>query len=156
VIPQALSAAWICWVWAESPKIPPPLRAPDGRVNPPEGRLNPPDGRVNDPDGRVNDPDGRAGSVMPAALRQVVTAGLLNSACPPWPPRPAPGAADEVGELDVGVAEVAEVLVDEPPPQAASTPANASRLATAPAFRVDVFIGKAFRDSMLRYSKASY
>jgi hypothetical protein len=118
-------------------------------VKPPEGRVNPPDGRVNDPEGRVNDPDGRAGRVMPAALRHVVTAGLLNSAWPPWAPRPAPGdAADEVGELDVGVAEVAEVLVDEPPPQAASTPANASRLATAPAFRVDVFIGKTLRESM--------
>jgi len=49
-------------------------------VNEPDGRLNDPEGRENDPEGRLNEPDGRAGSVIPAALRQVVTAGLLNRA----------------------------------------------------------------------------
>jgi len=45
----------------------------------------------------VNDPDGRAGRVMPAALRQVATAGSLKRPWPPKPPR-SPRASDEAAE----------------------------------------------------------
>jgi hypothetical protein len=148
-MPQAFNAAWISAVWAELPKKPAPreplgrgpVNEPEGRVKPPDGRVKEPDGRVNDPDGRVNDPDGRAGKVIPAALRQVVTAGLLNkAAAPPAPRAPAPAefAADEA---DVGAAAaLVFVEVEEPPPQAASTPAAARTIAMAPAVRVELFI----------------
>lgn len=57
---------------------------------------------------------------MPAALRQVCTAGLENRPAPPPPPGAEPPLGAELPAAEL----LAEVPVEEPePPQAASVPA---------------------------------
>jgi hypothetical protein len=113
-------------------------------VNEPDGRVNEPDGRVNEPEGRANEPAARLGKVMPAAFKQVATAGSSKTPAPPPRPARAPDAAapdataDEVA-LGAGLAALLELLVLglDPAPQAARTATAVRTVATMAAFRVD-------------------